>query len=374
MAQQNASTRGTLAFAGNQTVAEDIETYLEVVRQVRTDHSEDSTIVAGLDEIEIKLQALRVSTEPEETLREKLEALMQVPIAADRTLRLDAFRRSAARSRLSSVEDYAEQVQRMVRNTRNNIALLLLGAPEDGILKRFLKDLDELDLNDAQALRVRMATMSQSPQLWHYNERKKAFLADWLRPYQADLAKPIEEMSEEEFQTALKQVEQLREQRLEELTSLTVEKDREPFRPFNRTMDPVMNGRDEAFWGSAEARDEFVHFINLLIMRFSFSLEERFLVFRTRDGGFVYLVGVPDEAFADATLDAEGRLRLFPHLKVLVKSGERYAEITLESYNRNRKAYYSTLRTAAVPFLTAASVMVETPLSEDIRAAFDMWV
>ncbi|MDH4248545.1 MAG: hypothetical protein OEW39_12105 [Deltaproteobacteria bacterium] len=367
--------RGVLAFDPNAPVEADIHTYLEVVRQVSKDFSADQTIVDGLREIETELQALRLSSAPEVEIRAKLEKLMQVPIGQGKTLRLDSFRKTAVKSQMANLGEYRDQVRKMVRNTRNNIAMLLLLTPADGILKKFLEDLNGLNLEDINGLRIRMSTMGQSPQLWHYNKRKKSFLSDWLRPFQELLGKPIEQMTEEEFQDALKQVEDLRQTKLEEMTNLELVKDRAPYRGFNRIMNPVMNGRDEDFWGSPEIRDEFVHFINLLILRFSFSLEERFLIFRTNTKSFTYLVGFSDDAFDKAVTLQEGKVGLYPHLKVLMstKDGE-FKEITLDAFNRNTKAYYSTLRTAVVPFLTSAALLTETHLSDNIKQAFDMWV
>lgn len=232
-----------------------------------------------------------------------------------------------------------------------------------------------LDLKDYCSLRYRMAEIGKSPQLWHYNDKKKAFLLEWLKPYLAQLDKPIEQMSEEEFQAALKKVERLRETRLEEMTHLMVDSDREPFRVYNHKMNPLINGRDETFWGGAEVRDEFIALMSKLISRFSFTLEDRYLIFRTKDGGFCYLIGFADEAFDLAITTKDGKLGLFPHLRVFVRNeADAYAEITMEFYNRNAKAYYSTLKTAVVPFLSASAVMVEEELSDTLKSAFHMWV
>ncbi len=364
---------GTLAFDRNEAVEGEILACLEIVRQIRADYKGNPQIESGLQGIESRLQNLRASKAPAEEVRKGLEELMQVPLGEDKSLRLEAFRKSAAKGAVASEEAYVTQVRKMVKNTLNNAALLMLNYPEDPVLTRFAEALRGLDLKDYRSLRYRMAEIGKSSQLWHYNDKKKAFLMEWLKPYLAQLDKPIEQMSEEEFQAALKKVERLRETRLEEMTHMMVDSDREPFRVYNHKMNPLINGRDETFWGGVEVRDEFIALMSKLISRFSFTLEDRYLIFRTKDGGFCYLIGFADEAFDLAITTKDGKLGLFPHLKVFVRNeADAYAEITMEFYNRNAKAYYSTLKTAVVPFLRASAVMVEAELSDTLKKAFDM--
>lgn len=366
---------GTLAFDRNEAVEEEVLACLEIVRQIRKDYKGVAAVQSGLAGVETELQNLRVSTAPEEQIREQLQALMKVPLTDDKSLRLDTFRKSGTKATVHSEEEYIEHVNKMVRNTANNTALLLLTYPNDSVLEALLKDLGQIDFSNYKALRLNMEKLSESPQLWHYNEKKKAFLVEWLTPFQQDLDKPIERMTEEEFQAALKKVEKLRDQKLEEMTHLMVDSDREPFRPYNRAMSPVINGRDDTFWGGTETRDEFIGLMNKLISRFSFSLEDRYLIFRTKDGGFSYLIGFADEAFDMAITTADGKLGLYPHVKVFVDSGEgEYKELTMESSSSNSKVYYNSLKTAVVPFLRAAAVMVETELSDELKGAFDMWL
>jgi hypothetical protein len=369
----NSSEAGTLAFERSALDGE-IAACLQIVRQIRNDYKDHPNVVSGLQSIEDQLLGLRVAKVPEGEVRRKLDELMRVPLGGDKSLRLEAFRKSTVQGKVGSEAEYLAQVRKMVRNTVNNTALLLLTHPDDPVLARLLEELKGLDLKDYTAVRRHMGEFSKSPQLWQYNEKKKSFLAEWLRPFQEALGKPIEEMTDEEFQTALRKVESLRERRLEEMTHLMVDSDRAPFRAYNRTMSPLINGRDETFWGGPEARDEFLGLLNKLITRFCFNLEDRYLIFRTKDGGFCYLVGFSDDAFAEARTTSDGRLALYPHLKVFVKTDEdAFAELTMEVYSRNPRAYFSALKTSVVPFLRAASIMVESELSENLKGAFDMW-
>ena len=114
--------------------------------------------------------------------------------------------------------------------------------------------------------------------------------------------------------------------------------------------------------------------MNKMISRFSLNLDDRFLLFKTRDEGFAYLIGFADEAFGQVVEIKEGQLGIYPHLKVFLKGGQgEYSEIQPEAYAGNNSAYYKALRTSVVPFLSSMAVMLELPLSSDIKEAFDMW-
>ena len=369
------STAGTLAFEVNLPLETEIRSCIELVAQLRKDYEGQTNIAEGLEGIENELRELRASKNSEEEIRASLESLMEVSLGEGKTIRLDAFRQSAAKSSLKSEEDYVTQVGKMLRNTRNNVAMLMLQDQGDEVLTGFMRNLESITETDYKTLKPLMSHLAKSPELSHYNEKKQLFLADWLRPFQDMLDLPIDQMTEEEFQEALKKVEDLRNNKLEEMTHMMVETDRKPFYRHNRTMSPLINGKDDTFWGGPEVRDEFLDLMNRLITRFSFSLEDRFLIFRTKERGFTYLFGFADEAFDEGLTTADGKLSLCPHLKVFLQlREEEYSELTLEMYNRNAKAYYSSLKTAVVPFLQSAATMVETELSEDIKRAFDMWM
>jgi len=158
------------------------------------------------------------------------------------------------------------------------------------------------------------------------------------------------------------------------MTNLTQMKERGPYRSFNREIHPVMNGKNKDFWGGAETRDEFVALTTKIINRFSFNLEDRFLIFQTKDGGFSYLVGFADDSFNEAVKLEGGKLALYPHLRVFLHAGStKLHEIDQKDYPKDTAAYFRALKTAVVPFLTAISVMVEFELSKTLKESFDMW-
>lgn len=372
--QYEAEDAGVLAFDTAGELASEIAGCLDLVKQLQTDFKGDAAIVTGLKEIEIQLQALRLSKDPSDTVRSKLEALMVVPVAGEKTIRLDAFRKKAAKS-VDSAEAYLDRVKRLVKNTRSNLLLLLASTPGDDKLTQLLNELINLKVEGPYAeIKARMEALIKNPALLHYNSRKRAFLVAWLKPYQARLGEHVEAMSEERLMEAARQVESIRSSDLKEIAKLTVDSNREPFRPYNREMHPVMNGKTADFWGSPAVRDEFIAIMNRLITRFAFTLEDRFLLFRTEDEGFVYLVGFADEALEHAIELKDGKYGLTPHLKVFLNRGGKFEEIVAGNYKVNRAAYYRALKTAVVPFFVAIAPLLDMTLSDEIKSTFDMWM
>ena len=372
--QYEAQDAGVLAFDSAGELVSEITGCLDLVRQLQTDFKGDAAIVTGLKEIEIQLQALRLSKDPSEKVRSKLEALMAVPVTGEKTIRLDAFRKKAARP-VESAEAYLDRVKRLVKNTRSNILLLLASTPGDNKLTQLLNELINLKLDGSYTdIKARMEALTKNPALIHYNSRKRAFLVEWLKPYQARLGERVEAMSEERLMEAARQVESIRSSDLKDIAKLTVDNNREPFRPYNREMHPVMNGRTTDFWGSPAVQDEFIAIMNRLITRFAFTLDDRFLLFRTEDEGFVYLVGFADEALEHAIELKDGKYGLTPHLKVFLNRGGKYQEIVAGNYKVNRAAYYRALKTAVVPFFVAIAPLLDLTLSDEMKSAFDMWM
>lgn len=365
---------GMLAFDTATELAAEIDACLQLVRQLQTDFKDDSGIVGGLKQLETQLQTLRFSKDPTEALKAKLESLTQVPIAGQKTIRLDAFRKKASKP-VDSAEGYVERVKRLVKNTRSNILLLLAATPGDNKLTELMNELINFKTEGGQAeLKARMETLAKNPILVHYNTRKRAFLIEWLKPFQAKLGEPVEAMSEERLMEAARQVETIRAVELKTIAKVSLDTNREPFRAYNRTIHPVMNGRSADFWGTQEVRDEFIAMMNRLLTRFSFNLEDRFLIFRTADDGFVYLVGFADEALEHAVALKDGKYGLTPHLKVFLNRGGEFQEIVAGNYKVNKQAYYRALKTAVVPFFVAMAPLLDLQLSDEMKSAFDMWI
>lgn len=365
---------GMLAFDTVADLATEIDACLQLVKQLQTDFKDDAGIVNGLKQLETQLQTLRFSKEPTEAVKAKLESLMQVPVAGQKTIRLDAFRKKASKP-VDSTQEYEERVKRLVKNTRANILLLLAAAPGDDKLTELMNELINFKVEGSHAeLKAKMEVLAKNPILVHYNTKKRAFLVEWLKPFQAKLGEPIEGMSEERLMEAARQVETIRAVELKAIAKVTLDNNRDPYRAHNRVIHPVMNGKSADFWGTQEVRDEFIAIMNRLITRFSFNLEDRFLIFRTEDNGFVYLVGFADEAIEHAVALKDGKYGLTPHLKVFLNRGGEFQEIVAGNYKVNKQAYYRALKTAVVPFFVAIAPLLDMQLSDALKSAFDMWI
>ena len=366
---------GVLTFEAGTALADEVSACLQLVKQLQTDFKDDAAIVTGLKQLEGDLHTLRFSKEPADKVRQKLDALMQLPVSGEKTIRLDAFRKKASKP-VDGAQEYQERVKRLVKNTRANILLLLAAAGSgDDKLTQLLNELIQFNPEQPFAeLKARMEALAKNPLLVHYNQKKRAFLVEWLKPYQAKLGDKIEQMTEERLMEAARQVESIRSMVLKELAKVVLESNREPFKAYNRTMQPVMNGKTVDFWGTQEVRDEFIAIVNKMLTRFSFNLEDRFLLFRTEDGGFMYLVGFADEAVENAIELKDGKYGVTPHLKVFLSRGGQLQEIVAGNYKVNRAAYYRALKTAIVPFFSAMAPLLDVTLSEELKSAFDMWV
>lgn len=199
---------GTLVFTRREEIDAEVLAYIDIIDQLKADYADDPQVVTGLADLESSLAALRVSTESEEALKKKLLALVEVPIAEGKTLHLDAFRKSTTTTTLKDSEAYRDRVKKLVANTEGNLTHLLITWPDDNIMQRFLKDLTELDMDgEIGQIKSYMDTLGKSPQLWHYTDKKKEFLVEWLRPFQEQFGKPIEQLSEEELQASIQKVE-----------------------------------------------------------------------------------------------------------------------------------------------------------------------
>jgi hypothetical protein len=368
-----AQDAGVLVFEAATGIAGEVASCLQLVKQLQTDFKDDAAIVSGLKQLETQLHSLRFSKESDDVIRSKLDALMQVPVAGQKTIRLDAFRRKASKP-VESADDYKARVVRLVRNTRNNILLLLASSPGDNNLTELMNELIAIKLDASpEELKAKMEILAKNPKLLHYNTKKRAFLVEWLKPFQAKLGDKIEEMTEERLMEAARQVESIRSMELKALAKVTLDPNRDPFRPYNRTIHPVMNGKSADFWGTQEVRDEFIAIMNRMLTRFSFNLEDRFLLFRTEDDGFLYLAGFADEAVERAIELKDGKYGMTPHLKVFLNRGGQFQEIVAGNYQVNKQAYYRALKTAVVPFFASMAPLLDIQLTDALKSSFDMW-
>lgn len=366
---------GKVVYEERQDCVDEINKYVELIDKLKVSDEVDDMVKKGLGEIKYKLESLRVSDMPSAEVKKRIRSYTRVPLSNGKFMHLSSFLTSTGSATVVSTEqEYLQQVGKMIKNTLSNLTNLLIANEQDEHLKAFLDDLNELKANTNYAeVKGKMEHLNKSGIIKYYNKVKLQFLQNWLKPFEKQLGKPIQKMDPKEIQEALSKVENLKKQELESIGMRLNNENADQFRPYNAAMHEIMNGKNSDFWGFPEYRDEFINLVKSIINRFSFKLENHYLVFENGEKTMAYLVGFPDDTFEQAKKIKGGKIGLTPHLKVFFKTDAEYKELTREDVDTTTQ-YYNTLRTSVVPFLVSISMIVETPLSDGIKDAFNMWV
>ncbi|MBF0288514.1 MAG: hypothetical protein HQM14_11915 [SAR324 cluster bacterium] len=367
---------GKVTFEERKDCLEDIQKYIDLIDNIKKSDDIGKTAGVALEEVRYQIESLKYTDIPAEEVKKKLNKYSRVPLGDGKFMHLSSFLASTGEQRVvKTEEEYIQQVKKMLDNTKSNLTNLLIFKEEDEHLKGFFEELQVIEKStDYTDVKKRMDHLTMSGIIKHYNETKLDFLKKWLAPFEEKLGKPISEMSSKEMQEALGQVEGLKKKELEQVGIRINSETADHFRAYNKVGHELMNGDSTDFWGFPEQRDEFVELVKKIINRFSFKLENHYLVFESSDKKMAYLVGFSDDLFGKKKELSDNKVGLTPHLKVLIanKSGE-FQELRKEDMEKPTE-YYRVLKTAVVPFLASLSMMVDTPLSKEFKDAFDMWL
>ncbi|MBF0350379.1 MAG: hypothetical protein HQM11_05075 [SAR324 cluster bacterium] len=367
---------GKVVFEERKDALAEISKYLELLVELKKSKDLDKALIPALDEIHFKLESLKFTDIPEKELHAKIKKYTRVPLGEGKFMHLSAFLSGTGEAKVvKSQQEYLDQVQKMIKNTMGNLTNLLIFKKEDEHLQAFFDDLQSMNNNtNYEDVKTRMDHLTMSGIIKHYNQIKLDFLKNWLAPFQAQLNKPIEQMTAEDMQGALHKVDGLKKKELEELGVRVTNEAYKEFRPYNRVMHELMNGKSADFWGSIECRDEFVDLMQKIINRFSFKLENHFLVFEMADKSIAYMIGFPDDAFKTAKKLKDGRTGMTPHMKVFFQTPDKkYKEMCKENAE-NTTQFYKTLRTAVVPFLSSMAMILGVELSQELKDVFEIWI
>ena len=367
---------GKVVFEERQDCLEEIDKYLNLIENLVKSEDIAEALIPSLEEIHYQIQSLKYSNIPLAEVKKKIIQYSRVPLGDGKFLHLSSFLSSTGKQKIVKTEEaYLAQVQKMVENTKANLTNLLIFKEEDEHLKGFAEELEMIDgSRDYQSVKTRMEHLTMSGIIKYYNNVKLEFLRNWLAPFEEQLGKSVAEMSPHEIQSALSQVEGLKKQELDDIGMRMNPELFDDFRPYNRKMHELMNGENTDFWGFPDQRDEFVELIKKIINRFSFKLENHYLIFQSSDKKIAYLVGFPDSVYEGKKQLKGGKVGLIPHLKVFFASKDgSYKELTQDGFKITGE-YYRILKTAVVPFFASLSMIVDTPLSQSFKDAFDMWL
>ena len=367
---------GKIVFEERQDCLEEIDKYLTMIENLVKAEDIDEALIPSLQEIHYQIQSLKYSNIPLAEVKKKIATYSRVPLGDDKFMHLSSFLSSTGEQKIVKTEEaYLAQVQKMVENTKANLTNLLIFKEEDEHLKGFADELEVIDgSRNYQSVKTRMEHLTMSGIIKHYNKVKLEFLRNWLAPFEEQLGQSIATMSANEIQSALTQVEGLKKQELDDIGMRLNPELFDDFRPYNRTMHELMNGENADFWGFPDQRDEFVELIKKIINRFSFKLENHYLIFQSADKQFAYLVGFPDTVYDGKKQMKGGKVGLIPHLKVFFASDDgSFKELDKGGFEKSSE-YYRILKTAVVPFLASLSMIVDAPLSQGFKDSFDMWL
>jgi len=367
---------GKVVFEARKDCLEEIDKYLDLIENLKKSEDLTKTLIPALEEIQYQIESLKYSDIPLAGVKKTINQYNRVPLGDGKFLHLSSFLSSTGEQKIvDTSEEYLEEVEKMIQNTKANLTNLLIFKEDDESLRGFAEELDLMEgSQDYEWTKTRMEYLTMSGTIRHYNQVKLEFLKNWLAPFEEQLGKPIAEMTPNEVQQALIKVENLKKQELEDIGMHLNPELFGDFRPYNRTMHELMNGENIDFWGFPEQRDEFIELIKKIINRFSFKLEDHYLIFQSADKKMAYLVGFPDPVYEDKKQLKGGKIGLIPHLKVFFVGEDGAFKELAKDQMETTSEYYRFLKTAVVPFLASLSEIVEIRLSQDFKDVFDMWL
>lgn len=366
---------GKVVYEQRKDSLEDIDKYLNLIEKLKKSPDIGQVSLPALEEMQYRIESLKYSDIPRNEVQKKLAHYSKIPLGEGKFMHLSSFLTNTGEQKVvNSEEEYLDQVQKMIQNTKANLTNLLIFREDDEHLVGFFEELQVIEGNkNYQEVRTRMKHLTMSGIIKHYNQVKLEFLKSWLSPFEEQLDKPIAQMSPEDIQEALEKVENLKKKELEKIGMALTPELVDDFRPHNRTMHNLMNGETTDFWGFPEYRDEFLELVKKIINRFSFKLENHYLIFQSSDKQLAYLLGFPDKVYEGKQKMKGGKVGLVPHLKVFIMNTEEgYKELIRGDLKQGE--YFRALKTAVVPFLASVAMIVDWPLSDGFKDAFDMWL
>lgn len=276
---------GKVTFQVRKDLVDEIDKYLALIDDLKKSPEMDEKTIKALDEVHYKLESLKYSDISAAEVKKKIKQYTRVPLKDGKYIHLSAYLSSTGAPKVvKSEQEYISEIQKMVKNTLSNLTNLILFKEDDEHLKAFLEELQNLKgNNDYKEVKSQMEHLGMSGIIKHYNNVKLTFLKQWLAPFEEHLGKPVKKMNPKEIQNALNQVEGLKKKELDQVGLKMTTEDISDFRPYNQEAHQLLNGQCTDFWGFPEYRDEFVELIKKVINRFSFKLEDHYLIFETAD-------------------------------------------------------------------------------------------
>lgn len=352
----------------NNSAAHEIDNYLSGLENVIQEYKNDPEIMGGLNELKSKANAILISNTPEEEILNEIRKM--TTITGPDGKKLSIIRKKS--EKLDNEDVFKQRALKRLNQTKQNSVALMQWKPDNPELGKFLKDLQQVDTNmPARELDRVIKSLVNNPGFKSYQSTKDAYLKEWLKPFQAELGKPIEALSQEELQEAMKRMKVMMNQRMTEGNLIVYSKSDE-MREFNQKDHDMVNGNERTFWLNDMLIDEFIGFTNAVLSKFTFLLDKQYLIFQFKNEPYLYLIGFSQQALTNAIPSDDGSLLIAPHVKAIIQGKDKhFRELAKENFP-SVGLYIDVIKDTLKPFFRALAEKVEFQLSKDFQQHFRM--
>ncbi|MGK5091513.1 hypothetical protein WDW89_05780 [Deltaproteobacteria bacterium TL4] len=354
----------------NPEVASEIENYLGGMEVMLETYQENEEIVRGLKELKAKASSLLISHSSEEEIIKGIRQLTSIKGPDGKQMNISSFGRKSATTK--DADKFKERTVKLLKQTNQNTIALMQWDSKNKELAKFLGVIKEIDLNIPPIeLDKKVKELLKSDGFRAYQAVKESYIKEWLKPFQEELGKPIEALSQEELQEAMKRMKIVMKQRMTE-GNLIVTPDSEKFKDFNVHDHDLVNGNEKKFWLNEILIDEFIAFTQAVLTRFTFLLDKQFLVFQFRNEPYLYLIGFSHDAFINAEQGADGTMIISPHVKPIIPGKDKtYRELSQTTFP-SVGLYTEMCRETLKPFFMSLGEKIGFVFSKEFKQHFRM--
>lgn len=360
-----------IAIAFNKEAAQEIEAYLTALEEMTNAYKDNAEILKRLNEIKAKANGFLISRMDEDEIISNIRKLTTLTGPSGEKLNIKSFHQARSQH-IKDANVYKQKTLKRIEQTITNGVTLSQFESGNTELEAFINSLRNIDQSlSGVNLDREMKKLIQTDGFKTYQKVKDNYIREWLRPLQEELGKPVEQLSQEEMQEAIKRMKIVMNQRLNE-GNLTVHPKSESFREFNQEDHDMMNGHAKEFWLNDPLIDEFIEFTQAVLNRFTFMLDKQFLVFQFKSEPYLYLIGFSYSALSKANTSNDGSLLITPHIKAIIQSKDQsYRELSMGGF-QSMGLYIDVLKETVKPFLQSLAKKINFEFSKEFKQHFRM--
>ncbi len=355
----------------NPDAAAEIETYMTGLEEMLQTYKDNEEIVRGLNEVKAKANSFLISHMPEEEIIAEIRKITTITGPGGKKMNISNFSKAKS-EQIKDVNAFKQRTLRRLNQTIQN-STALLQWKQDTKLAEFVTELKALDQNQTgHQLDRAVREIVKAGGFSVYQKIKDEYLREWLKPFQEELGKPIESLTPEEMQEAMKRMKIVMKQRLNE-GNLVVYPEADSLKDFNLKDHDMVTGHCKDFWLNDPLMDEFVNFTQAVLNRFTFMLDKQFLVFQFRNEPYLYLIGFSHESFLNAEQSEDGSLLISPHVKPIVQGKDGTYRVLSKSNFPSVGMYIDVVKDTLKPFFVALAEKVGFELSKEFKQHFKIF-